>query len=246
LDFNKLYSKNYKVDHLFKSGIQLVSLNMQRPDKFWFINRAIFHKDYENNNDTPYSAYILKPKWLLGLEPFPNYYNVEISCDSEIKIEYVGNNLPQIIKKTEKNVFENIDITLPIFYIEYKKDYITYRNAIKLDINKNEYKLKLFNIEDKIMQYQINSDVKNVSSNDCINQKYPLYNESIDITFITLNVTFYETYKPLSDDIKNYNEFWKIYKQEWDNYIINNNINNNRIFFQQNLVKFMKNNLDIK
>jgi hypothetical protein len=249
LSLNIIYSKNYKVDHLFKSGIQLVSLNMQRPDKFWFINRAIFHKDYENNNDTPYSAYILKPQWLLGLEPFPNYYNVEINCDSEIKIEYVGNDLPQILL-TKNSVFENIDITLPIFYIEYKKDNITYRNAIKLDITIFEYKLKLFNIKDKIMEYKIDSYTYDVSSNDCINEKYPLADNYMDIT---LNVTFKESKKPLSNDIQNYNEYWNEYKIIWDNYIIflnnnnkNNNKNNNLIIFQQNLVKFMKNVLHIK
>lgn len=230
LSLNLIYSNNYKVDHLFKSGVQLVSLNMQKPDKFWFINRAIFHKDY---NEISYTPYILKPKWLLGLEKFPNYYNVDIKCNDIIKIEYVGNNLPQI---TKNSVFENIDTTLPIFYIEYNKNNIIYRNAIKLDIEISTYKLKLFNIKDKIMQYKIDSPEHDIGTgiNDCENQEYPLAD---NFTYITLNVTFKKSNKPLPLDIQEYNMYWEKYNK--------NNKNNNLIEWQQGLIKFMKDRLKL-
>jgi hypothetical protein len=199
-------------------------------DKFWFINRAIFHKDYD---EISYAPYILKPKWLLGLEPFPNYYNVDIKCDDIIKIEYVGNNLPQT---TNICSFENIDITLPIFYIEYNKDNIIYRNAIKLDIEISTYKLKLFNIKDKIMQYKIDSPEHDIGTgiNDCENQDYPLTDK---FTYITLNVTFKKSDKPLPDDIQRYNKYWNEYNK--------NNKNNNLIEWQQGLIKFMKDRLQL-
>jgi len=230
LSINVFSSNNYIVDHLFKSGIQLVSLNMQKPDKFWFINRAIFHKDY---NEISYAPYILKPKWLLGLEPFPNYYNVDIKCDDIIKIEYVGNNLPQT---TNISSFENIDITLPIFYIEYNKDNIIYRNAIKLDIEISTYKLKLFNIKDKIMQYKIDSPEHDDGTgiNDCKDKDYPLADE---FTYITLNVTFEKSNKPLPPDIQEYNKYWDAYNK--------NNINKNLIEWQQGLIKFIKDKLKL-
>jgi hypothetical protein len=230
LSINVFSSNNYKVDHLFKSGIQLVSLNMQKPDKFWFINRAIFHKDYD---EISYAPYILKPKWLLGLEPFPNYYNVDINCDDIIKIEYVGNNLPQT---TNISSFKNIDMTLPIFYIEYNKDNIIYRNAIKLDIEISTYKLKLFNIKDEIMQYKIDSPEHDDGTgiNDCENQKYPLTDE---FTYITLNVTFEKSDEPLPSDIQEYNKYWEEYNKI--------NKNNNLIEWQQGLIKFMKDKLKL-
>lgn len=231
LSINLISSNNYKVYHLFKSGIQLVSLNMQKPDKFWFINRAIFHKDYD---EISYAPYILKPNWLLGLEPFPNYYNVDIKCDNIIKIEYVGNNLPQLTNINSS--FKNIDITLPIFYIEYNKDNIIYRNAIKLDIETSTYKLKLFNIKDKIMQYKIDSSGHDEGTgiHDCENQEYPLADK---FTYITLNVTFKKSNKPLPPDIQEYNKYWDEYYK--------NNINNNLIEWQQGLIKFMKDRLKL-
>ena len=175
---------------------------------------------------------------LLGLEPFPNYYNVDIKCDNIIKIEYVGNNLPQLTNINSS--FKNIDITLPIFYIEYNKDNIIYRNAIKLDIETSTYKLKLFNIKDKIMQYKIDSleHDDGTGINDCENQKYPLTDE---FTYITLNVTFEKSDEPLPLDIQKYNMYWVEYNK-------NNNLiewQQGLIKWQQGLIKFMKNRLQL-
>jgi hypothetical protein len=86
------------------------------------------------------------------------------------------------------------------------------------------------------MQYKIDSPEHDDGTgiHDCENQEYPLADK---FTYITLNVTFEKSNKPLPLDIQEYNKYWDEYNK--------NNINNNLIEWQQGLIKFMKDRLKL-
>lgn len=186
----RLKSQNYDNLGYLLNGCQLVALNFQVIDKAWFQNMALFNPDFfticdedkcirgkiqdivaaKTNN---IKSYVLKPKWLRsdsGDIKYPDNYDIEITLKLDLtekkkkyenaKINISIGNIAKTIKNNGTVTLNEINVTLPILYIEiqtfnthYKAAYLLDWDDVLFETKKKNiylYKLKLDNIYNSI------------------------------------------------------------------------------------------------
>lgn len=128
-DASNVKSDNYDQTMAWKSGCQMAAFNIQKQDRYWFINNEFFKG----------KSFRLKPDWLLtdNLTNTAHIFNLILQIDIKIKKLKVFSQDGYYQKELtgyQKDggfewLIENLDVTVPIIYFEIEIGDKRYRAA---------------------------------------------------------------------------------------------------------------------
>jgi len=208
--WSSIESGNYDNLKFYRDGVQIVALNLQTIKDAWYLNQAIFLPNtgvpctpaqtlnglcihgWKNSidNSNPL-AYRLKPLWLLGLIPHPEYYNLEIRLINVEKIvdnkliningEYtnltftygLGNKSISVSELNKSFMISDIDVSVPFFVVEIKKMSSGYKSGVEIPWNikslSGNIQFDLHKIRKTKLAFFNQIDLEKNPDDDCIN-----------------------------------------------------------------------------
>ena len=213
-------STNYSNLEHFRNGVQMVAINFQTIDDAWYLNKAIFMQNQlvfkQGNNTNLGNPYRLKPLWLIGLIPHPGFYNLNSliikSLDESIKL--TDYSLCHGLNIGKKNVFTNIDVSVPFFIIECTINEKIYKSGIEIpwDLSKlnGEINVDVYDISTVGLLNSFN-DVGKIDSKDNNNCKKLFFFNKKDSKKVSISYawikstdenTSYSTYNKAIEDLR--------------------------------------------
>ena len=134
-------------------------------------------------------SYRLKPLWLIGLLPYPDLYDLEITLSDSSKYNFIYGLNYEKYKNSSSNkiIIPDIDVTVPFFIVEN----LGFKNGIEIVWNKsklsdNEISFNIYKFNTKITGYlnRVEYNQVNIKYNndDCTNDRLLNYKETKTLT----------------------------------------------------------------
>jgi hypothetical protein len=167
----------------------------------------------DNGLDHKYPlSYRIKPLWLIGLVPYPDLYDLEITLPDSSNYKFIyGLNNKEYYSSSNKIIIPNIDVTVPFFIVNN----LEFKNGIEIVWNKSKLSDKLtFNIYK--FNVQITGYINSVEYNhvnlkynndDCKDDKLLNYKETKTLTITyTWKESTSKKNKNHQERVKTYND----------------------------------------
>jgi hypothetical protein len=242
-----LESGNYDNMKYFRDGAQITAINLQKIGNARLLNDTVFIPS-KSTYCSPteilqgkcehihnIQAYRLKPLWLIGLLPYPELYDLEITVpDNDFTIMY-GLNKKEYESQNKVILIPDIDVTVPFFVVKKVVKKSEFKNGIEIVwsesqlSNEMSFNLYKFNFTKKknLIGNEYDTDYNNVDiTNNCQNDRLLNISESKEFTI---------TYKWTKSTSKNNNDHLKLVKT------YNEAINNTRTTFKHSTLVILSN-----
>jgi hypothetical protein len=232
-----IFSGNYDNMKYFRDGAQITAINLQKIGNARLLNDAIFlpstsnfclPDEIENGICNNFLSYRLKPLWLIGLVPYPDLYDLQITLPNDDQFKFIyGLNKKEYLPTNRIIFIQDIDVTVPFFVVEKSE----FQNGIEIVWSQSNLSGMLtFNIHKFNVQTTgvINRNEYNQVdlSNNCANDR--LINYSQTQTF-TIEYTWT---KSNSEENNNHKQLIKPY---------NDSIIDTRKDFKESTIKLLNN-----
>jgi hypothetical protein len=213
-----IFSGNYDNMKYFRDGAQITAINLQKIGNARLLNDAVFMPptsnfclpdEIQNGICNNFLSYRLKPLWLIGLVPYPDLYNLEITLPNDDQFKFIyGLNKKEYLPTNRKIFIPDIDVTVPFFIVEK----LGFQNGIEIVWSQSQLSGTLtFNIHKFNVQTTgiINRNEYNQVdlSNNCANDRLINYSQTetftIEYTWTKSNSEENNKHKQL---IKPYND----------------------------------------
>ena len=211
-------STNYSNLEHFRNGVQMVAINFQTIDDAWYLNKAIFMQNQlvfkQGNNTNLGNPYRLKPLWLIGLIPHPGFYKLTIELLKKEEKNITKYSVCHGLNIGKKNVFPNIDVSVPFFIIECTINEKIYKSGIEIpwDLSRlsGEIEVDVYDISTVGLLNSFN-DVGKIDSKDNNNCKELFFFNKKDSKKVSISYTWskstdentsYSTYNKAIEDLR--------------------------------------------
>lgn len=195
-------SGNYNNMKYFRDGFQITAINLQTIDNSRLLNDAVFipptskfcspseiqEDKCKHGLDHKYPlSYRVKPLWLIGLIPYPDLYDIEITLPDSSNYKFIyGLNNKQYYSSSNKIIIPDIDVTVPFFIVKN----LGFKNGIEIIWNKfkltDELTFNIYKFDIEITGYVNNVEYNKVNlkydNNDCKDDKLLNYKETKTLT----------------------------------------------------------------